>query len=125
GSAIATGGARAASLHVGRAQHSPYFGETLGRGRDDGRPRPHAGRAEEQEGRQEQHDVTAGHTRILLQLPWGLRSASKEGLAMKMYVAGQWIDKSPKIEGRNSYGGKGIDTVPRAERADIERGLQS
>jgi acyl-CoA reductase-like NAD-dependent aldehyde dehydrogenase len=44
---------------------------------------------------------------------------------MKMYVAGQWIDKSQKIEVRNSYDGSVIDTVPRAESADIDRALQS
>jgi len=44
---------------------------------------------------------------------------------MKMYVAGQWIDKSQKIEVRNSYDGSVVDTVPRAESADIERVLQS
>jgi acyl-CoA reductase-like NAD-dependent aldehyde dehydrogenase len=44
---------------------------------------------------------------------------------MKMYVAGQWIDKGQKIEVRNSYDGSVIDTVPRAESADIERALQS
>ena len=44
---------------------------------------------------------------------------------MKMYVAGQWIDKDDKIEVRNSYDGSVIDTVPRADRADIERALQS
>jgi len=44
---------------------------------------------------------------------------------MKMYVAGQWIDKDEKIEVRNSYDGSVIDTVPRADRADIERALQS
>ena len=44
---------------------------------------------------------------------------------MKMYVAGQWIDKDQKIEVRNSYDNSVIDTVPRADRADIERALQS
>jgi acyl-CoA reductase-like NAD-dependent aldehyde dehydrogenase len=44
---------------------------------------------------------------------------------MKMYVAGQWIDKDTKIEVRNSYDGSVIDTVPRAEGADVERALQS
>jgi len=44
---------------------------------------------------------------------------------MKMYVAGQWIDKDEKIEVRNSYDGSVIDVVPRADRADIERALQS
>jgi acyl-CoA reductase-like NAD-dependent aldehyde dehydrogenase len=44
---------------------------------------------------------------------------------MKMYVAGQWIDKPQKIEVRNPYDNAVIDTVPRAERGDIERALQS
>jgi len=44
---------------------------------------------------------------------------------MKMYVAGQWIDKPQTIEVRNSYDNSLIDTVPRAERADVERALQS
>ena len=44
---------------------------------------------------------------------------------MKMYVAGQWIDKAQTIEVRNSYDATVIDTVPRADRADVERALQS
>jgi acyl-CoA reductase-like NAD-dependent aldehyde dehydrogenase len=44
---------------------------------------------------------------------------------MKMYVAGQWVDARQKIEVRNSYDGSVVDTVPRAESADIERALQS
>jgi acyl-CoA reductase-like NAD-dependent aldehyde dehydrogenase len=44
---------------------------------------------------------------------------------MKMYVAGQWIEKTNKIEVRNSYDGSVVDTVPRAEGADVERALQS
>ena len=44
---------------------------------------------------------------------------------MKMYVAGQWIDKGQKIEVRNPYDNSVVDTVPRAERADVERALQS
>jgi acyl-CoA reductase-like NAD-dependent aldehyde dehydrogenase len=42
-----------------------------------------------------------------------------------MYVAGQWVDARQKIEVRNSYDGSVVDTVPRAESADIERALQS
>jgi acyl-CoA reductase-like NAD-dependent aldehyde dehydrogenase len=42
-----------------------------------------------------------------------------------MYVAGQWIDKPQKIEVRNPYDSSVIDTVPRADAADIERALQS
>jgi acyl-CoA reductase-like NAD-dependent aldehyde dehydrogenase len=44
---------------------------------------------------------------------------------MKMYVAGQWIDRPQKIEVRNPYDNSVIDTVPRAERGDVERALQS
>ena len=44
---------------------------------------------------------------------------------MKMYVAGQWIDKGQTIEVRNPYDNSVVDTVPRAERADVERALQS
>ena len=44
---------------------------------------------------------------------------------MKMYVAGQWVDKPEKIEVRNPYDNSVIDTVPRADAGDVERALQS
>lgn len=44
---------------------------------------------------------------------------------MRMYVAGQWIDKPAKLEVLNPYDGSVIDTVPRAEAADVERALES
>jgi acyl-CoA reductase-like NAD-dependent aldehyde dehydrogenase len=44
---------------------------------------------------------------------------------MKMYVAGQWIDKPQRVEVRNSYDDSIVDTVPRADRGDVERALQS
>src|SRR5438128_1932591 len=44
---------------------------------------------------------------------------------MKMYVAGEWLDKPGKIEVRNSYDSSLIDTVPRADATDVERALQS
>ena len=44
---------------------------------------------------------------------------------MKMYVAGHWIDKPTTIEVRNPYDNAVIDTVPRADRGDVERALQS
>jgi len=44
---------------------------------------------------------------------------------MKMYVAGEWVDKPEKIEVRNPYDNAVIDTVPRADRGDVERALQS
>jgi acyl-CoA reductase-like NAD-dependent aldehyde dehydrogenase len=44
---------------------------------------------------------------------------------MKMYVAGQWIDKGEAIEVRNAYDNSVVDTVPRADRGDVERALQA
>ncbi len=44
---------------------------------------------------------------------------------MKMYVAGEWIGKPQTIEVRNPYDNSVIDTVPRADRGDVERALQS
>lgn len=44
---------------------------------------------------------------------------------MRMYVAGQWIDKPAKLEVVNPYDGRVIDTVPRADAADVERALES
>ncbi|MBI4636421.1 MAG: aldehyde dehydrogenase family protein [Candidatus Rokubacteria bacterium] len=44
---------------------------------------------------------------------------------MRMYVAGQWIDKPEKLEVRNPYDDSVIDTVPRADRGDVERAIQS
>ena len=40
---------------------------------------------------------------------------TREFDAMKMFLAGQWIDKPVKIEVRNPFDGTIIDTVPRAE----------
>jgi acyl-CoA reductase-like NAD-dependent aldehyde dehydrogenase len=45
--------------------------------------------------------------------------------AMKMYVAGQWIDKAKKIDVLNPYDNSVIDTVPHAEAADVDRALES
>lgn len=44
---------------------------------------------------------------------------------MKMYVAGQWIDKAEKIEVLNPYDGGVVDTVPRADQGDVDRALAS
>jgi glyceraldehyde-3-phosphate dehydrogenase (NADP+) len=44
---------------------------------------------------------------------------------MKMYVAGQWTDKPNTIEVRNPYDNSVLDTVPRADKGDVERALQS
>jgi acyl-CoA reductase-like NAD-dependent aldehyde dehydrogenase len=44
---------------------------------------------------------------------------------MKMYVAGQWIDKPHRIQILNPYDNSVIDTVPRADLNDVERALAS
>ncbi|MFZ1058107.1 MAG: aldehyde dehydrogenase family protein [Candidatus Rokuibacteriota bacterium] len=44
---------------------------------------------------------------------------------MKMYAAGQWIDKPKKIDVVNPYDNSVIDTVPHAEAADVNRALES
>lgn len=44
---------------------------------------------------------------------------------MKIYVAGEWIDKPKTIEVVNPYDNSVIDTVPRVEAADVERALES
>ncbi|MGD9723206.1 MAG: aldehyde dehydrogenase family protein [Pirellulales bacterium] len=42
---------------------------------------------------------------------------------MKMYLAGQWVDKAAKIEVRQKFDGSPLDTVPRADADDVERAL--
>ncbi|HEV8307270.1 MAG TPA: aldehyde dehydrogenase family protein [Methylomirabilota bacterium] len=44
---------------------------------------------------------------------------------MRMYVAGQWIDKPQTIPVENPYDRNVIDTVPRADRGDVERAVES
>jgi acyl-CoA reductase-like NAD-dependent aldehyde dehydrogenase len=42
---------------------------------------------------------------------------------MKMFVAGQWVDRAQRSEVRNPYDGTVIDTVPKATPADVEHAL--
>ncbi len=42
---------------------------------------------------------------------------------MKMFLAGQWIDKAARFEVRNPFDNTVIDTVPRAEADDVQRAL--
>ncbi|MBI2089407.1 MAG: aldehyde dehydrogenase family protein [Deltaproteobacteria bacterium] len=42
---------------------------------------------------------------------------------MKIFLEGEWVDKSKKIEVRNPYDHSVIDTVPKAEGADVEKAL--
>src|SRR5262245_19902410 len=44
---------------------------------------------------------------------------------MKMYVAGQWLEKDRRIDVIHPFDGKPFDTVPRGEAADLEAALQS
>jgi acyl-CoA reductase-like NAD-dependent aldehyde dehydrogenase len=44
---------------------------------------------------------------------------------MRMYVAGQWVDKPQTIPVQNPYDKTVVDTVPRADRGDVERALES
>ncbi|MBI3457171.1 MAG: aldehyde dehydrogenase family protein [Candidatus Rokubacteria bacterium] len=44
---------------------------------------------------------------------------------MRMYVAGHWIDKPQTIPVENPYDRSVIDTIPRADRGDVERALES
>ena len=42
---------------------------------------------------------------------------------MKMFVAGEWIDKTERIEVHNPFDGSVVDTVPKADERDIEKAL--
>jgi acyl-CoA reductase-like NAD-dependent aldehyde dehydrogenase len=44
---------------------------------------------------------------------------------MRMYVAGEWVAKTETIAVENPYDRGVVDTVPRADRGDVERALQS
>jgi acyl-CoA reductase-like NAD-dependent aldehyde dehydrogenase len=42
---------------------------------------------------------------------------------MKMFVAGKWIDKGQKIDVTNPFDGSVVDTVPKADAADVDAAL--
>jgi glyceraldehyde-3-phosphate dehydrogenase (NADP+) len=42
---------------------------------------------------------------------------------MKMFLAGQWVDKPEKIEVRNPFDETIIDTVPKADPADVDQAI--
>lgn len=42
---------------------------------------------------------------------------------MKMFIHGEWVDRSSKIEVANPFDGSVVDTVPKAEPADVDRAL--
>ncbi len=44
---------------------------------------------------------------------------------MKMYVAGQWVDKAAKVPVTNPYDGTVIDAVPRGDSGDVDAAITS
>jgi acyl-CoA reductase-like NAD-dependent aldehyde dehydrogenase len=44
---------------------------------------------------------------------------------MKMFLAGEWVDRPQKLEVRFPFDGSVIDTVPQADAADVERAVES
>ena len=42
---------------------------------------------------------------------------------MKMFIAGQWVDKPQKIDVRNPFDNAVLDTVPKADAGDVERAV--
>ena len=42
---------------------------------------------------------------------------------MKMFLAGNWLDKSEKSEVHNPFDGSVVDTVPKADAADVDQAL--
>jgi acyl-CoA reductase-like NAD-dependent aldehyde dehydrogenase len=42
---------------------------------------------------------------------------------MKIFLAGNWIDKAKKIEVRNPFDNAVFETVPRADGEDLEKRL--
>jgi len=42
---------------------------------------------------------------------------------MKMFVAGQWLDKPEKTEVHNPFDGSVVDNVPKADAADVDKAL--
>ena len=44
---------------------------------------------------------------------------------MKMFIAGQWIDKPEKIEVQSPFDGSVVDTVPKADADDVAKALSA
>jgi glyceraldehyde-3-phosphate dehydrogenase (NADP+) len=43
---------------------------------------------------------------------------------MKMFIGGEWVDKSKKIEVLNPFDGSVVDTAPRADAGDVDRAIE-
>src|SRR5205823_5100222 len=48
-----------------------------------------------------------------------------EEVRMKMYLGGQWVDRSNRLEVRHPYDGSVVDTVPAASPADAAAAVAS
>ena len=44
-------------------------------------------------------------------------------VAVKNFIAGQWIDKPKKIEVTNPFDNSVVDTVPKADAGDLAKAL--
>ena len=42
---------------------------------------------------------------------------------MEIFLAGNWVDKPKKLEVQNPFDNSVIDTVPKADAADLEKAL--
>ena len=45
------------------------------------------------------------------------------GMNVKIFLAGNWVEKPEKIEVTNPFDNSVIDTVPRADAQDLEKAL--
>ena len=44
---------------------------------------------------------------------------------MRMYIAGEWVDRSEKVSVMNPYDGSEVDTVPKGSTADVDAAIAS
>ena len=44
---------------------------------------------------------------------------------MKMFIAGEWVDRDEKMDVQNPFDGSVIDTVPRASVEDVDAAVAS
>jgi len=73
----------------------------------------------------EAEDGTIRQMPVLCEVCTFFRNERVRRPPMKMYVAGQWIDKPETIDVTNPYDNSVVDTVPRADKRDVERALAS
>ena len=44
---------------------------------------------------------------------------------MKMYIGGQWVDKTDTIDVLNPFDGSVIDTIPKGDASDVDTAIAS